>query len=75
MVINLETATCQRYEAVVIGASAGGMRALEVLLSLLAKNCNLAFIVVQHMSPTSDDFFVHYLNEKSKLIVKQADEK
>ncbi len=71
----LENTDRQRYEAVVIGASAGGVKAIEVLLSLLKKNSCLAFIIVQHMSPTSDDFIVQHLNENSELTVKQADEK
>jgi len=66
---------CNNYEAVVIGVSAGGMKALEILFSRLKRNCNLAFIVVQHVSPGSDDYFARYLNNNSKLTVKQADEK
>ncbi len=64
-----------QHQVVVIGVSAGGMSALENIFSKLDRNCCLAFIVVQHVSPDSDDFLAKYLNEKSKLIVKQADEK
>ncbi|HCY85010.1 MAG TPA: chemotaxis protein CheB [Desulfobacteraceae bacterium] len=74
-VCRLKEPVCQNHEAVVIGVSAGGMKALEILFSRLKKDCNLAFIVVQHVSPGSDEFFVRYLNERSVLTVKQADEK
>lgn len=70
-----EEPLCYSHQAVVIGVSAGGMKALEILFSRLKKGCNLAFIVVQHVSPGSDDFFVRHLNEKSQLTVKQTDEK
>lgn len=65
----------QSYEAVAIGASAGGVKALGVLLSLLKKDISLAFVIVQHMSPVTDDFIVGHLNKISELTVKQADEK
>jgi two-component system chemotaxis response regulator CheB len=71
----LDDNTCLHYEAVAIGVSAGGVKALEILVGLLKKGCKLAFIIVQHLSSESDDFLVRYLNEKSELIVKQADEK
>jgi len=64
-----------KYEAVVIGVSAGGMEALRTILPYLPAGFSLPIIVVQHRHPTSDDFLARYLNERCKMEVKQADEK
>ncbi len=66
---------CRPYEAVAMGVSAGGMKALETIIGNLNADFPLAVIIVQHMSPDSDDFLARFLNEKSALPVKQADEK
>jgi len=63
------------YEAVVIGVSTGGMKALNTILPHLPADFALSVIVVQHMHPTSDNFLVRYLHERCNLKVKQADEK
>ncbi len=67
--------TCRHHKVVAIGVSAGGMKALDTLFSRLKKECGMAFIVVQHVAPNSDDYFVNYLNDRSELTIKQADEK
>ena len=36
-----------------IGASAGGLESLEQLFAALPPDTGLAFVVVQHLSPTS----------------------
>jgi two-component system, chemotaxis family, protein-glutamate methylesterase/glutaminase len=63
------------FEAVVIGTSTGGMEALRTILQAMPSNFPLPIIVVQHLHPHSDNFLSQYLNEKSELTVKQADEK
>lgn len=35
-----------------VGASAGGLEALELFLGHVPKNSGLAFVVVQHLDPT-----------------------
>ena len=62
-------------DAVFIGASAGGLTALEILLPCLPVHYNLPVIIIQHSHPGSDDFLTRYLNNKCNLIVKQADDK
>lgn len=64
-----------KYEAIVMGVSAGGMEALSTILPDLSADFPLPVMVVQHQHPTSDDFLVRYLNERCNLMVKQADEK
>jgi len=62
-------------QAVVIGASAGGLNALQTLLSHLPANFALPIMIVQHRDASSDAFMVHFLNQSSPLTVKEADEK
>lgn len=64
-----------KYKAIVIGVSAGGMKALDKVLVNLPADYALPVIIVQHMNPVSDDFLPRYLNEKCQINVKQADEK
>ncbi len=63
------------YEAIVLGVSAGGLDALSRLLPELPADFALSLIVVQHIAPSSDNFWVQLLNDKTNLAVKEADEK
>lgn len=64
-----------RYQAIVIGVSSGGMNALKTIFSLLPKEFKIPIIVVQHLSPRSDSQWIKLLNDKSKVKIKEADEK
>ena len=64
-----------QYEALVIGASAGGMGALQQFLPSLPADFPLAVIVVQHLHPASDSFHVQMYNDKCLLPVKEAEDK
>ena len=63
-----------RYQAVVMGVSAGGMEALNTILPELPSDFPLSVIIVQHTHPTSDDFLARYLDEQCRVKVKEADE-
>jgi two-component system chemotaxis response regulator CheB len=63
------------YKAVVIGASAGGLNALQKVLAPLPADFALPILVVQHRLPSPDDLLSFSLNESCKLVVKEADEK
>lgn len=65
----------KNYQAVVIGASAGGMKALQAILKSLPQDYSLPIMIVQHMHPESDEYMTKILNEECLLTVKQADEK
>ena len=53
-----------------IGASAGGLEALQMLISHIPPNIrNIAFIVVQHLSPTYKSMLVQTLSNQTKLEV------
>ena len=64
-----------KYKAIVIGASAGGMKALTLLLSSLPEGFPLPILIVQHQHPNQDDFYIHYYSEQCKLKVKEAEGK
>ena len=64
-----------RYEAVVMGSSAGGLQALSTVLPALPFDFPVPVLVVQHMLPTADDYLARSLDEKCRVTVKQADEK
>lgn len=63
------------YEAIVIGVSSGGLNAMKVIFSLLPKNFSTPIIIVQHISPRSDNQWINLINDKSNLCLKEADEK
>ncbi len=65
----------REIKAVVVGASAGGLYALKKLLPALPASFPCAMLIVQHMSPHSDNYMVRMLNELSSITVKEADEK
>jgi len=63
------------YKAVVIGTSAGGLTALTRVLSPLPGDFPLPIIIVQHLSPDSDDFLIRHLKRSCDLNVKEAEDK
>ena len=64
-----------RYEAIVIGVSSGGMKAMKIMFSLLPENFSTPIIIVQHINAHSDNQWIKLLNDKSNLPIKEADEK
>lgn len=64
-----------KYEAVVIGTSAGGLYVLTDLLSALPPTFQLPVIVVQHRSKEERTLLEEVLSQKCRIRIKQADEK
>ena len=71
----LEVSKKIRYEAVVVGASAGGLAALSQVLSALPGDFPLPVAVVLHLGPDSDNFAARHLAADCALPVKEAEEK
>src|SRR5688572_16063774 len=63
------------YRAIAIGASAGGLHAIRTIAGALPAGFHLPLIVVQHLSPASDSYWISVLDRESALAVKEADEK
>ncbi len=64
-----------RYEAAVMGLSAGGLQALKQVLPSLPAHFPIPLAIVQHMGERSDSFIVEYLNQLSPLTIKEAEDK
>lgn len=62
-------------KAIVIGSSAGGLQALKTIISGLSARFDTPVIVTQHLSSSSDNYLVYFLNQFTHLTVKEADEK
>ena len=63
------------YQAIVLGASAGGMKVVKELVTALPEDFSLPLIIVQHIADTSNSEWPVLLNGYSKVRVKEADEK
>ncbi|KFE63186.1 chemotaxis protein CheB [Hyalangium minutum] len=56
-----------------IGASAGGLEAFTQLLSLLPPDTGMAFVFIQHLSPTYTSFLSESLSKATQMPVTQAE--
>lgn len=63
------------YKALVIGTSLGGLEALKAIIPHLPQNFPLAVVAVLHIGDKQNDSFIRYLNDISKVQVKEAEEK
>ncbi len=64
------------FQAVAMGVSAGGFKALHVILPMFSKEFSCPVIVVQHrMAADEDNYLVESLNDKCELNVKEAEDK
>ncbi len=57
-----------------IGASAGGLEAIESFFTHMPADTNLAFIVVQHLSPDYKSLMVELLSKKTSMPVTRAED-
>ncbi len=72
---NLTTADSrERLTVVGLGASAGGLEALEVFFEIMPPDNGMAFVVVQHLDPTHEDMLAELLQHKTKMPVTQIDD-
>ncbi len=60
------------FELVAIGTSVGGPHALKIILTKLPSDFRIPIVIVQHMIPGYIDGFVQWLNENTKLKIKNA---
>ena len=62
-------------EIVVVGASVGGLKALQSLLSGLPRDFSLPVVMVQHRGTDSDTGLCEYLARRSSLPVSEPEDK
>jgi two-component system CheB/CheR fusion protein len=55
-----------------IGASAGGLEALELFFKNTPSNCGMAFVVIQHLDPTHVGIMPELLQRMTQMEVLQA---
>jgi two-component system CheB/CheR fusion protein len=60
------------FPVVGIGASAGGLEALEQFLSRVPKNSGMAFVIVQHLDPTRKGIMPELLQRTTSMKVIQV---
>lgn len=61
-----------KFPIVGIGASAGGLEALEQFFSSLRETCDMAFVVIQHLDPDHKGMLPELLQRITPLKVHQA---
>jgi two-component system CheB/CheR fusion protein len=62
------------FPIVAIAASAGGLEALFELVPALPTNCDMAFVVIQHLDPDHKSLLVELLSKKTSMPVFQIEE-
>lgn len=63
------------FPIVGIGASAGGLEALEQFLSNVPVNSGMAYVVIQHLDPTQKGFLTELLQRITKMDVHLAEDR
>nr|WP_320050475.1 chemotaxis protein CheB [uncultured Desulfuromonas sp.] len=58
-----------------IGASAGGLEALEQFLGQVPENCGIAFIIIQHLDPTHKGIMPELLQRTTGMKVCQVEDR
>ena len=64
-----------KYRLIAIGVSAGAMEALSIIIPKLPANFSIPVVIIQHISPQSDNYMTRYLDTISAIRVKEVDEK
>jgi len=67
--------SANRPQAIVIGASAGALEALSVILPALPGNFDLPLMVVVHIPPDKRSVLAELFQAKSRIVVLEAEDK
>ncbi len=62
------------FPIVGIGASAGGLDALEKLFDVMPANSGMAFVIIQHLDPTRQSHMVELLSRHTRMSVGAVSE-
>ena len=66
------TASVQSPLVIGIGASAGGLEALQQFFGYMPPNSGLSFVVIQHLSPDYKSLMADILSKHTEMSVYQA---
>jgi two-component system CheB/CheR fusion protein len=62
------------FYVVGIGASAGGLEALEQFFDNMSSNSGMAFVVVQHLSPNYKSMMGQLLGKHTGMVIKKVNQ-
>jgi len=62
----------ENFAVVGIGASAGGVKALEGFFNVMPPNSGLAFVVIQHLDPRHESYMASLLEQHTRMKVVQT---
>jgi len=62
------------FPVVGIGASAGGLEALNIFFSSMPPDSHIAFVVIQHLSPQHKSIMASLLEKHTRMIVRQIED-
>ncbi len=62
------------FPIVALGASAGGLEALEAFFKNVPAQSGLAFVVIQHLDPTHDDMLAELLQRRTEMPVSRIED-
>lgn len=71
---NLENNPVSKHYIVGIGASAGGLEAIEEFFKKMPSNSGLAFVVVQHLSPDYKSLMAELLSKHTEMPVHRIED-
>lgn len=57
-----------------VGASAGGLEALDIFFTRMPPDSGMAFVVIQHLSPDYKSLMVELLSKRTAMPVQRAEE-
>ncbi len=60
------------FPIVGVGASAGGLEAFELFFSNMPENCNMAFVVIQHLDPKYKGILPELIQRSTSMTVVQV---
>ena len=66
------TSSAQAPLLIGIGASAGGLEALQQFFGYMPPNSGLSFVVIQHLSPDYKSLMADILGKHTEMAVHQA---
>nr|WP_321497691.1 chemotaxis protein CheB [uncultured Methanolobus sp.] len=69
-----ETEIKPSHYIVGIGASAGGLEAIEELFESMPPNTGMSFVIIQHLSPDYKSLMVELLSKRTRMEVLRAEE-
>ena len=66
--------TQDRFHIVAIGASAGGLEAIEAFFGAIEASPDMAFVVIQHLSPDHKSLMAELLQKHTKMGIREAED-